>query len=295
MIWYENASSTPYPPVQDGGLYLVLDRAGVDANLTVAVQQLNDRHPRVYISVKLSDPKVRYALVAQGAWAFSDASPYYWNPRRSGRVASSPRPGHFIEAPVKRSAISPPFLKFQDTPSVVVTGHMYVPVGLEEAIGDFIVGGEWDLAGELSQPVEVSGRGRSRGRLPWIYAKQAYLPVGISGVPGTWVNPRKATVALLFTTNTSFSKLETSDPPASRTSGGILSKSDDGTIQSPEWQTSDPDAIDRADQTLFLIGVFMGIWGSMIVAVGQHLLASWTRGRRDQPSGARGRPHTAPP
>jgi hypothetical protein len=290
ITWYEGASSTPYPPVRDGGLYLVLDRAGVDADLTVAVQQLFKEKPRVYISVKLSDPKARYALVVQGAWAFSDAPNYYWNPRRSGRVATSPRPGHFTEAPTKnKGAISPPFLQSQDSPSIVVTGRTYQPPGLEEAIGDYIVGGEWDVAGELSQPVEVSGRGLSRGRLPWVHAKQAYLPVGISGVPGTWVNPRKATATLLVTKNSSFSRLETSDPPASRTGNGILWKSEEGTIWSPEWETSNPDAINSADQTIFLIGIFMGIWGSMVVSVGQYLLGSWTRGRRDMSSSTRGR------
>ena len=110
--WYSGLSAPVDPTIATGGLYLVVDHPDIDAQLSVVIQEPEAEHPVVGFRVRLSDPRPRYALVAQGDWAFAD----YPELNPSVAAASPPRPGAFT-SPSEQNF----FIHRQEEPSMVAS------------------------------------------------------------------------------------------------------------------------------------------------------------------------------
>lgn len=258
--WYHQAATPVEPPVSTGGLYLVVDRPNVDAGLSIGIQDPQSEHPVLNVGVRLSDSNARYALVAQGDWAFID----YPELNPATRAASAPKPGVF-------SAQSGAFLPTQDQPSVVVVGKQYEPTNSDESF----VYGTFDVSGHLPHPVQVAGRGRERGSLPWITSSEPFGEAAITGVEGSWQRPRSASITLQVQEFGSFADhLEYSSPPASQVDYGVMWQAND-TLSRVRWELTNPDSAARADEAILWIGILLGIWASVFVAVVTAALGRW--------------------
>ncbi|MFE3026898.1 hypothetical protein, partial [Nocardia tengchongensis] len=260
MLWYRAAATPVEPSVSSGGLYLVVDRPNVDARLSIGIQDPQSEHPALVVEVQLGDSNARYALVAQGDWAFTDYPEL--NPATS--AAGAPKPGAF-------SAPSGAFLPTQDQPSVVVVGGHYEPTTTTESFAHATFG----VSGHLSHPVQVAGRGRERGSLPWITSSQTFGQVAITGIEGSWQRPRSASITLQVQEIGSFAEhLEYSSPPASQVDYGVMWQAND-TLSRVRWELTNPDSAARADEAVLWIGILLGIWASVFVAVVTAALGRW--------------------
>ena len=255
FTWYSSISSTPYAPLADGRLYLVVDRPNVQATLDIFLRDLQADSPTVDIGVHLSDPNARFALLAQGAWAFDDYPEL--RPKRSTTLP--PRPATFIVDPASTS-----FSTTASTPSVVVVGSEY-----KASDDEWLAYGRYFISGHLHAPVEVFGRGRYRGTLPPIFGSPAALgeSVQVTSVDGDWLDPEQLNINLDLAQFSGFySKIAYSDPPAHETMSG-MEWSTSGSLTYTRWEAVDQDASDRADQQIFLIGILLGLWGAVLLAL----------------------------
>lgn len=264
LTWYSRLASTPSPPIASGGLYLVVDQPDVEAELSVVVSDPEGDQPSIRVAVALNNRNARYALVAQGSWAFSSK-----RGRDSSRAhTSAPEPGTFTTTPETR------YLAIKEKPSVVVVGENPQPSLLAAQLLEAPA-----VEGYLSHAVQVSGRGRERGYLPPINARLVG-PVAITGTKGTWTRPKATQISVALVHRNSFAhQVASVDPPASLMDYGLQWSTTDA-VGRLKWELLNPDQESYSDQGVFLIGVSLGIWGSIVVAVAQHLLSRWVAGAR---------------
>ena len=75
MMLFISATTYPLAPVSDGGLYLLVDKPGVTANLNISLSQTMQADPGFSVEILLSNTTARFALVGQGPWAITGVLP----------------------------------------------------------------------------------------------------------------------------------------------------------------------------------------------------------------------------
>lgn len=258
--FYQSASATPQLAPQTGGLYLVINKPNVEAHLMeVTVSEPDNAHPTLQARVYISDPHAKYALVGQGSFAFHEA-------------ASGP---HVKEYESARFEPAGSLFVGQVAPSsaavVYVPRVLWNPKYPLEYPSQYIT-----VIAKLDKQLASDGAGRSRGKLPPILAGITSRN-RITGISGFWYPPLPgSTVRVSVSYDSPFDQIDSAYPHTA-TPGNLTWSTNGGNPGGELWESSDPDAFDKVQRTIFFLGIAFGIWGAAIVASGQFLLSKFLK------------------
>jgi len=249
-----DATTQPLAPIADGGLYLFVNKPGVQAAISISVTDSRAADPGFVASISLSSASAEFALVSQGPWEISDLA--------QGPLTA----GSLTEHAGGVEAVPSNFAPSYTTPSSVIVGSTDGP-------------GDTEVTGQLRGRITSIGDGQTVGYLPGISAQSVIGTVKLAGVPGRWRDPESASITVNVPGEFGNEAVVSADPPTS--APGTLTWSGTGYIVPMSWDTTDP--IDQANEqnAVLFIGILFGVWGALVVAVAQFVLRSWLRGRMD--------------
>jgi hypothetical protein len=213
--------------------------------MTVLVIDSRESHPGFDAEITLSEPGTRFALVGQGPWAITGV-----RGEHAGGFTGSP-------AAVPAGA----------RPSVIVTARTDVT-------------GDATILGSLPGRVTAIGDGQVAGYLPGLDAVAAIGPAHLGHTAGLWQNPKATRLTVEVPDEFGNSTVQAASPKPSQ--DGALTWTGGGGIVPMTWTFSDPIDLSNQQNAVLIIGILLGIWGSVVVAIVQFGLRSWVFGGRSQ-------------